>query len=779
MSANTQSTIKDSTKRIAILFDGYSKAHGTYVVKRTSDRGKAEGKALTVQRPATPDVWDAHVAGTGPGIGIVPLRDDNTVVWGCIDIDVYNLKHEELEKKIRKLELPLVVARSKSGGAHCFLFLSEPSHAAFIQSYLIHCASALGHAGCEVFPKQVGRENDDTGNWLNMPYYDADQTLRFAFKDGVPLDLGEFLEYAESMRVDPSGLTNPELPPSELPAPSKNELARFKLPEEIGEGSRNEVLFKFASSLQARGWADDAIRAELIRVNTEVCKPPMTCRLHEEDWHPKKYKLEDDELGWVFKQATRYEKGNPVPDWVAQMNAGHAVVVMKGKTVVANTDDYDPQLERRAISYSTFTDFKNAYMNRYVPVGEDSKPAPAGAAWLAHPMRRQYAGVTFLPGKQTSEDWLNMWSGFSYEPDEKGDWSLMKEHILVNLCDGKKKYYDYLLNWMAFTVQYPHIVPEVAIVLLGGRGTGKSIVANTLGALMREHYISVSNQEHVSGRFNAHLADTLLLFLDEAMWAGDKKGEGTLKRLITDKYIPIEKKRVDVGMQRNFCHLIVASNSDWAVPAGLDERRFFVLHVSDAKKQNHEYFAAIQKQLDEENGYAGMLHELLHRDLTDFNPRAAPMTEALLEQKIHTLDKKQAWWLECLVEGRIDVPKGFPTAQYGDGWPEQASKAELLESYHNHAARTSSKQHSGTALELGIFLSKVLPKGWLDKDGPNNVRNMAVYSSFQNDDGEDKESSDVAPGYKLPPLAAARGAWDARTGGLMDWPSDEEGELPF
>src|SRR5687767_4411927 len=98
------------------LFQGYEKAYGTYEIKRVKENGKNEGRANTISAPITQNEWDAHIAGTGPGVGIIPLKADDTVSWGVIDIDVNTINHTELEKQCRAMEMPLVICRSKSGG---------------------------------------------------------------------------------------------------------------------------------------------------------------------------------------------------------------------------------------------------------------------------------------------------------------------------------------------------------------------------------------------------------------------------------------------------------------------------------------------------------------------------------------------------------------------------------------------------------------------------------------------------------------------------------------
>ena len=72
------------------------------------------------------------------------------------------------------------------------------------------------------------------------------------------------------------------------------------------------------------------------------------------------------------------------------------------------------------------------------------------------------------------------------------------------------------------------------MVLRGGRGTGKGVVARAIGRLFGQHFVHVSHARHLTGNFNAHLAECVLLFVDEAFWAGDKQGEAQLKRMITE-----------------------------------------------------------------------------------------------------------------------------------------------------------------------------------------------------------------------------------------------------
>lgn len=64
--------------------------------------------------------------------------------WGCIDIDQYDLNHKTVIDNIQKLEVPMIVFRSKSGGAHVFLFTKEWVTAAAMIEKLRSIAKELG-----------------------------------------------------------------------------------------------------------------------------------------------------------------------------------------------------------------------------------------------------------------------------------------------------------------------------------------------------------------------------------------------------------------------------------------------------------------------------------------------------------------------------------------------------------------------------------------------------------------------------------------------------------
>lgn len=225
-----------------------------------SARGKVGGKARTVMEVVTREKWENHLSGK-IGIGIVPLRDDGSVVFAAIDVDKYGMNLKEICEKLARLKVPLVPCRTKSGGVHLYLFGREPLPAGLVRRRLMEWATNLGFGGSEVFPKQENHASTkDVGNWINIPYFDHANTLRYAMDpQGDALTAEMFLELAEERAVTTGWLDSFVFPID--PAigdllkdgpPCLQSLAQSGAPE----GTRNKALFNFAIYAKKR-WPDD------------------------------------------------------------------------------------------------------------------------------------------------------------------------------------------------------------------------------------------------------------------------------------------------------------------------------------------------------------------------------------------------------------------------------------------------------------------------------------------------------------------------------------------
>ena len=286
--------------KFAEIFNGLKRAYGcTYINTQPTNGEKLKGKSFIKREPVTLEHYQNHLKGIEPTLGIVPIRDDNTCIWGCIDVDSYaGFDHIKLLNKIKLFKLPLVVCRSKSGGAHIFLFSRKFIEAKIMRDKLLEIRAVLGFANAEVFPKQIElKSEEDTGNFLNLPYFQGDKTTRYAFtQEGKAATLEEFYVLANESSSSDVSRIKVERPQSEFSdgPPCIETLAA----EKISEGGRNAALFHFAvfAKKKWKNWKEKVswfhenyMTGELDQAEIDIVK-----KQHEKkDWG---YKCKDEPM---------------------------------------------------------------------------------------------------------------------------------------------------------------------------------------------------------------------------------------------------------------------------------------------------------------------------------------------------------------------------------------------------------------------------------------------------------------------------------------------------
>ena len=207
-------------EEFAQRFAGLRHAYSIFTpTKETREDGKAKGKNVTIAQTLNKEelleLWQKHLSGE-QSVGIVPIDEDNCCVWGAIDVDEYPLDLKGLAKKLKKFKLPLVVCRSKSGGAHIFLFVFDPVPASTMQRKLRQVAAAIGFGQAEIFPKQTKLllERGDRGSTLNMPYFGGEDSTRYGFgPTGLMRTPREFLDYTDTLVLTEEDLDKLEVTP--------------------------------------------------------------------------------------------------------------------------------------------------------------------------------------------------------------------------------------------------------------------------------------------------------------------------------------------------------------------------------------------------------------------------------------------------------------------------------------------------------------------------------------------------------------------------------------
>lgn len=290
------------------LFKGNISVHGrSELTGQINIEGKHEARSWMEHQPTTQKLWERHLQGNF-SIGQVPIKADGTVGWVAFDVDVYknNLNINEILGTIDELSLPILLTRSKSGGAHGLIFFSSPSRMERIRPKIQELATFFGVGGCEIFPKQdsIGMaENADVryGNWLNMPY-DGCDSLRYGYSsDASRLSPSEFIDAAEALATTEKDFLGIRLPrgPETLEdgPPCLNHLTSKKMDM---TGGRNTLLFNIAVYFKKANPEADAAQAEayLKEWNSRLTTP-----LEEKE-------LRKTILSSLKKREYRYQCGN-------------------------------------------------------------------------------------------------------------------------------------------------------------------------------------------------------------------------------------------------------------------------------------------------------------------------------------------------------------------------------------------------------------------------------------------------------------------------------------
>ncbi|MBT8005333.1 MAG: hypothetical protein HN578_20670, partial [Rhodospirillales bacterium] len=180
---------------------------------------------------------------------------------------------------------------------------------------------------------------------------------------------------------------------------------------------------------------------------------------------------------------------------VERMNQRCAVVIVGTSYLIA--ERYRDAQDRAKVKLFGREAFHVAKVGDFY-IDQDGKKRSTSKEWMVSPNRRTYeGGFTFNPKEAGSgDDKFNHWRGFYFKPlanmspdDAKKECNLFLRHLKNVVCGGDMKLYRWLLNHFAHLVQFPWKKPETAIVVVGEKGAGKSLIFDVIGNLAKDNYI--------------------------------------------------------------------------------------------------------------------------------------------------------------------------------------------------------------------------------------------------------------------------------------------------
>ncbi|MHA2181095.1 MAG: primase-helicase family protein, partial [Promethearchaeota archaeon] len=338
--------------------------------------------------------------------------------------------------------------------------------------------------------------------------------------------------------------------------------------------------------------------------------------------------------------------------------------------------------------------------------------------WIRSKYRHDKKHITCMPNKDLiKHDEYNIFDKFNIDVEDckkaDNDISNFLNHIKNIYCKGNEEQYEYIINWIAFTLQKPEIKIGVAIVLISKPGAGKGIILQKIKDILGEKYfLACQDFTDVMGNFNGQIEGKFLTFLDECVWGGNKKGGevGKLKTFITETERRINRKNVPAYMAPMYNNVIIATNEDWAVPAGKGQRRFFCLELDNkycgnSNEAKKEYFKKIIDTCPK-----SLANYFYNLDISEFNPRCFPETETTKEQQTMNMNS-----VECFVEGylkneveivSLDTPEGC-LIEPDDSKIKWIPRPDIYLAYKEYC--NENKLYQDSSGKFWVMFKKILP----------------------------------------------------------------------
>lgn len=239
--------------RFSTLFTGAKEFYGVTLVKDIVN-GKAQSTSTCIHEIPSVSVYAKHLAGE-QSIGISPLKADNTLSFGAIDIDDYQGDIMKVVRAIWDFDMPICPCFSKSKKLHLYFFFTEETLATDAIEIMRWYARALGCSKkVEVFPKQAMRTAGNKAySWINLPYFNCDDPenhRKMVQRDGSYASIDDFLDRASDVTLSFNDHTDRihALPYYDAPPC----IVTGALLRDVGAGGRNNWLYSCATYLRMK-----------------------------------------------------------------------------------------------------------------------------------------------------------------------------------------------------------------------------------------------------------------------------------------------------------------------------------------------------------------------------------------------------------------------------------------------------------------------------------------------------------------------------------------------
>ena len=212
--------------------------------------------------------------------------------------------------------------------------------------------------------------------------------------------------------------------------------------------------------------------------------------------------------------------------------------------------------------------------------------------------------------------------------------------FFIHLSNGKESEYNYMVKWLANSIQDRNFCVLTAI---GAPGIGKGVLGNIMLGLVGLSNFTKTDNKLISKDFNAQIRNKRLVFCDEI---NIKKTNhmNKFKDLVNDK-IEIEGKGKDAKLDDNYASIYVASNNLDSLYIPENDRRFSVIELTNNRLDSNFTVEEIE-QLNELKNIEELAKNLNTYEVDKDEMLKVHRSQRLEDIKLSTLTDAQEWFLE-------------------------------------------------------------------------------------------------------------------------------------
>ncbi|WP_034996493.1 primase-helicase family protein [Beijerinckia mobilis] len=191
----------------------------------------------------------------------------------------------------------------------------------------------------------------------------------------------------------------------------------------------------------------------------------------------------------------------------------------------------------------------------------------------------------------------------------------------------------FVLKWIAHMIQRPDERCSNVVLLMGVPGNGKSTFGEIVGRLVGlDNYWPMANAQALTERFNGWVSGPILVHVHETYMKGNYALVDSVKSLVSDPKLAVERKGLDRQMARVFARFLLCSNDpnpvSFDLKVGEDgsvekDRRWFCADTALVKRCS-DYFNELQSSIRDDNKLFLLYQWFMTFENAEFRPFASP-----------------------------------------------------------------------------------------------------------------------------------------------------------